>query len=82
MKHTALALSLLALSGCMRSLRGPAEDHYVQAQTMADACRSPMSGPLSYPESPCSEDLQRNLDAAAKQADCIMRITRGEECAK
>jgi len=39
-----------------------------------------MSGPVTYPEAPCSERLQKHLDAAADQALCIVQITRGEAC--
>ena len=70
----------LGLSGCaMGSLRAQAEDHYVQTRTIADACRDQSRG-FAYPEAPCSADLQADLDAMAKQAECVLSITKGEPC--
>jgi len=75
-----LAITTLLLGGCMPALRGPAEDHYVLSQTIADACRG-QAGNLNYPEAPCTPDLQADLDALALQARCIHAISIGEKCA-
>jgi hypothetical protein len=75
----ALAAGALALPGCMHALRPHAEDHYVQAQVVADKCRAETEA-NGYPESPCSPDLQEHLDELAKQAACVHAITKGEEC--
>lgn len=78
MKRIAIIAVALALPGCMRALKPHAEDHYVQTQTMADACRG-QAGALSYPEAPCSPDLQADLDAAAEKARAILAVTRGQK---
>ncbi len=73
---TLIALALL-VSGCLsKQLRHPAEDHHVQTKTIADNCRE--GG--SYGESPCSKELQEDLDAMASQARCLDAIAKGEKC--
>lgn len=75
-----VVLLAVGLSGCaMGSLRTQAEDHYVQTRTIADACRDQSRG-LAYPEAPCSADLQADLDAMAKQAECVLAVTKGDPC--
>lgn len=76
------ALAILAIvgcSGCMHALRVPAEDHMIQTQTIADRCRTPIAVG-GYTETPCSPELQADIDAMAKQARCITAITVAEKC--
>lgn len=73
--RTAAILTICILStSCMHALRGPAEDHAIQANAIAEKCRS------GYPEAPCSKELQEDIEAMAKQADCIAAVTTGETC--
>ena len=71
-----ITLAVLLLSGCLAGqLRAPAEDHHVQAQTIADSCRKEHV----LGEGLCTQDM---LDEMAKQAACIQAITEGDECKK
>ena len=64
------ALCLLyTLSGCTRALRGPVEDHAVQAAVIAHECRN--TGILG--EGKCT---QEDLDAMAEQAKLISDIVK------
>lgn len=69
---------LVGLSGCMRALQGPAFDHSVQTATIAARCRTPVSAG-GYTESPCSPELQADVDAMAKDAENIDDLTHGEK---
>jgi hypothetical protein len=67
----------LLVSGCLaKQLKHPAEDHYVQTKAIADNCRDDGG----YAESPCSPELQEDLDAMAQQAHCVHAISKGEKC--
>lgn len=74
-----LVFLVFGLGGCMHALRPHAEDHYVQTQVIADKCKATTEA-NGYPESPCSEELQAQLDEMAKQAACIHATTKGEKC--
>lgn len=78
MKHIAILTMFLGLPGCMRALQGPAFNHNVQTDTIAQRCRTPQSAG-GYPESPCSDELQADLDAMAAQASDIESIANGEK---
>lgn len=78
MKKAAILL-IATLPACTLALREPLESHYVQSQTIADACRG-QGGNLNYPEAPCSPDLQADLDAMAAQARCALAAVRNEKC--
>jgi hypothetical protein len=70
-----IALALILLPGCLsKTLRGPAGDHFVQAQTIADNCERGRYTPA------CAPDLKEDVDAMAKQAECILAITNGDTC--
>lgn len=71
-----LVLLALGLSGCMTALRKPAQDHSIQTEIVAKRCRGETAHP--YPEAPCSERLQEDLDMSARVARCIEDTTRGE----
>lgn len=59
----------LALTGCLAAkLKGPAEDHYVQARTISDRCLD-RAGPEQ-----CAD-----LVAMCDQAEAIDAIARGKE---
>lgn len=71
----ALLVSLPTLGGCLKGqLRTPVEDHRVQTKTIAELCRTE-----GYPESPCGEHLQEDLDAMADQAEHLDEIVKGEK---
>ena len=75
--RVSLAALLLALptAGCLKTeLRAPVQDHRVQTSTIAELCRSE-----GYRESPCSADLQKDLDAMAEQAKLLDKIIKGEK---
>lgn len=76
---TAAVAVLTFLPGCMRALQGPALDHAVQTNTIARKCQTPLAAG-GYADSPCSAELQRDLDEMSKQADCVLAITEGREC--
>ena len=74
MKHTILIIASLGLSGCLaKQLKHPAEDHYVQAKTIAEACAK--GGVLG--EGVCTQEM---LDEMAQQAKCLHAIAQGEKC--
>jgi len=79
--RSTIIITLAAMSGCTFALREPAENHYVQTQVIADACRG-QGGNLNYPEAPCSPDLQEDLDAMAEQARCLLSALNNEKCAE
>jgi len=70
--------AILLSMGCAAGLRGAAEDHYVQAQTIASTCGGGTL--IQYDETPCSPELQDDLDAMARQAQCLLAALRGVEC--
>lgn len=76
---TALFVALAFSPGCMRALRGPALDHAVQVDTIARKCQTPVATG-GYTDSPCSPELQRDLDEMSKQADCVLAISEGRAC--
>jgi len=68
-----LAVLLLPLGGCLKkTLRHPAEDHHVQTKAVAASCEAD-----GYGNGKCTQD---DLDAMAKQAECIDAIVKGEDC--
>ena len=75
MRNTILiTIACLGLSGCLaKQLRPHAQDHYVQAKTIAEAC----SKAQVLGEGVCTQEM---LDEMAKQAECIHAITEGEKC--
>lgn len=75
MRRTVLAVAVLALplAGCLKKqLRHPAEDHHVQAKAVAASCAAD-----GYGSGKCTQD---DLDAMAKQAECLDAIVKGEKC--
>ena len=65
---TTILVLALPLAGCLKQqLQHPAEDHYVQAKTIADACAA---------DTAC-EDFAEDLAAMAEQACLIDAIVRG-----
>lgn len=70
-----LLASLPMLSGCLKAqLRAPVEDHRVQTSTIAELCKTD-----GYAESPCSQNLQEDLDAMAEQAELLDKIIKGQK---
>lgn len=69
-----ICVFLLAfLPGCLaRVMRGPALDHAVQVQAVAQSCEAD-----GYGEGKCT---QEDLEMMEAQAMCIMLITKGQTC--
>jgi len=76
MNNTILIAALAALScGCLaKRLQIPAEDHYVQTRVIAEKCRT-----QGYDDSPCSGQLQEDLDAMVKGAQAIDAVAKGKK---
>ena len=76
MKYTksicAISLLLLLPACLSTTLRQPAADHYLQASAIADSCEAD-----GYGRGKCT---QEDLDAMAKQAECILALTEGRAC--
>ena len=66
--HAALVAVVLSSSGCLAAkLRGPAEDHAIQARIVADR----------YAEGDYSrEDLELDLEELARQAELLEQIVK------
>lgn len=60
------------MSCLSKRLLVPAEDHYVQAQAVAESCKT-----AGYRSDKCTD---ADLEALAEQAKCLLAIVRGEEC--
>lgn len=70
---TIAVLIALFLPACLsRSLRGPAEDHYVLTAVVAQDCRE-----NGFGQGKCT---QEDFDALAKQARCIDAIAKRASC--
>lgn len=73
MKRAAALLLSLSLSGCLaKSLRGPAEDHYIQTATISKRVDAG-----AYAGD--AEALAEDLAAMAKQACLIDAIVKAEK---
>lgn len=67
---TAILAAPLLLAACLKQqLQHPAEDHYVQAETIATACAADVA----------CEDYAEDMAAMAKQACLIDAILKGED---
>lgn len=76
MRKAGALLIVVQLTGCLsKKLKTPAQDHHVQTMVIAERCRSSDG----YPESPCSKELQEDLDAMTKQAEAIHAISEGKD---
>lgn len=69
MKHLAITFLVAASLGCAPQLRAAAQDHAVITRTVVESCK--VNGDK------CTHD---DLEAVAKQAECIAAITEGRSC--
>lgn len=66
-----LIAGLLLASGCLiKTLKVPAEDHFVQTATISDRCQK---------DPACDDDMKEDLAAMAKQACLIDAIVKGDK---
>jgi len=72
MRRPFLLIVPLALCGCLAAqLKGPVEDHRIQAQVIAESCAAD-----GYGSGKCT---QADLDAMADQAKLLDDIVKGKD---
>ena len=72
MYRLAALISAVPLAGCLAgSLKGPAEDHYLQTRAIVERCEG------AYYDGKCSPDLVEDVTAMCDQAEAIRAAARG-----